>query len=225
MLEKLKRKGMIISIVGNSSSGKSTLAKLLAKHYGGVLIEEGEPHTYPRRIQDNLEEKEWNKNLQTILWFRNKQIKNYMVAQKFKEEGNIVILDTSHYTHMFYHNELIDPFDRYVANELGRIDLQIFPWPDITIYIKSTKDTIKEFIAKRKIKRIYEDEERIKLLERVNNVIEKFFLKYKQIIPNLIIVERESVDFLENPKDFEKLVKIIDSKIHPIKLGKETKSM
>jgi Predicted ATPase/kinase involved in NAD metabolism len=86
-------RGKIISLVGSPASGKSFLANLLAKELGGRILFEHPSEGFPEQIKYNLE-KQMNL-LETILWFRNRQIKNHLLAQEMVlNNDTTVILDT-----------------------------------------------------------------------------------------------------------------------------------
>lgn len=198
-------RGKIIGIVGCPASGKSLLAKQLAQAFSAEVFFEGEAMKFPERIVENLGE--GKRPLETCLWFHQNRFEDYLKASEFRRQGRTVVMDTFWLTNRFYFpsRAQMDEFERQLAMYVELIDQRVFDWPDIVIYIRMSREQIKEFVQRRG--RPFETTERyIEHIFRVNDEHEKFFKQYKR--DNLIVIDHDGLDF-KNPKDVEGIIEQI----------------
>ena len=81
--------------------------------------------------------------------------------------------------------------------------------PDLLIYLRSSIPNLVSQIHKRG--RDYENSISIDYLSRLNERYEAWIHNYKK--GNLLIIEIDDLDFVENKKDLEKIISLIDDKI------------
>jgi deoxyadenosine/deoxycytidine kinase len=145
--------GKIIVVVGAPSSGKSTLIRNLKNHYKIEVFLEGEEKDFPHYIKENIKH---NKNgLQTMLFFHNLSVFQYIKAMRLKNKGKIVLLDNFWFSNIFYLDIILkNKNSRVLVKNLVEWTNKILPLPDIIIYLETTKRLIKNRINARK--RIFE---------------------------------------------------------------------
>lgn len=143
-----KSRGKIIAIIGAPASGKSTLAKMFGKKLKARVFLEGEEQHLPDYIKKNIAQ---NKNgLQTILYFHNKTVNQYLEALKLKEKGIVTILDTFWFSNIFYLDTMIkDKNERNLLIDLISVTGKLLSLPDVIIYIQAKNETIKQRITDR----------------------------------------------------------------------------
>ena len=195
--------GRIIAVVGGPRSGKSFLTKKLAEYYGGTPFIEEE---LPIRIQENL--KKGMRDIERHLWFRNQQVKIYLEAEELKRQGRIVILDNFWISYQLY-LESTTGFEREVVDELAEIDRQMFGWPDLVILLHNSEEGIREFVKKGKREFDNSEEYIQRTILPINAIQEKFF-KGQQSKRNVVVIDRDGLDFKES-NHFEELLERIKS--------------
>ena len=200
-------KGKIIAIVGGPRSGKSFLVGLLAKHYGGVAILEGEEQNFPERIREDI-----HKNirpLERITWFRNKLVREYFRALKIKQEGKIVVIDNFWVSYQLYIDALAKDFEGEIIHELAEIDRQTIEWPDIVIFLSLSEKGIRDFIS-RGGREFDRGEDFIQNQALPIHKLHMEFFNQRDIKGKVISVSRDNLDFA-NKEDFQKLLELIET--------------
>lgn len=144
----MKKEGKIIAVVGGPASGKSSLINQFKKNYKVKIFLEGEEKNLPNYIKKNINK---NKNgLQTILFFHNQTIIQYLEALRLKEGGNNVILDTFWLSNLFYLDTMLsDKNEKTLIKNLIKLTNQILPLPDIILYLEADNKTIRGRLYKR----------------------------------------------------------------------------
>ncbi len=189
---KHKGSGKIIAIVGGPRSGKSFLADLLAKHYKGVKMLEGEELDIPKRIIENIEKN--IRPLERIIWFRNQAIKRYQKALRLKEEGKIVVLDTFWISYQMYIDTLLKGFEKKLLKEFADIEKKILQWPDHVILLKLSESGMRELIKRGGRSFDQSEDFIVNQALPVNKMHDIFFAQSKHA-KNLIVIERDNIDF------------------------------
>lgn len=193
--------GKIIAIVGGPRSGKSFLTKRLAEYYGGTAFIEEE---LPGRIQENL--KKGMRDIERHLWFRNLQVRIFLEAQELKRRGQIAVLDNFWISYQLY-LEATTGFEREVVDELAAIDREMFDWPDLVILLHNSEEGIREFIKKGGREFDKSEEYIQRTILPINAIQEKFF-RNQQGVQNVVVVDRDGLDFKDD-KHFEELLEQI----------------
>lgn len=201
--------GKIIAIVGGPRSGKSFLVNLLAKHYGGVAILEGEEQDFPERIREDIQKNV--RPLERIVWFRNKQVKEYLRAIELKNAGNIVITDTFWISYQLYIDALAKDFEGEVIHDIAFIDRQTLEWPDLTILLSLSEDGIRDFV-KRGGREFDNNEDFIQTQALPVHKLHTDFFSMETVKDKVITIQRDNVDF-EKGEDFNDLINFIESEL------------
>jgi deoxyadenosine/deoxycytidine kinase len=199
---------MHIAVAGNIGSGKTTLTKMLAAHYGWTP--KFESVDYNPYLADYYEDMErWSFNLQ--IYFLNKRFKDVVDISKTDE---VIIQDRTIYedARIFAPNlhamGLMSTRDFENYTDLFDLMMSMVNPPDLLIYLKSSIPNLVAQIQKRG--REYEKGIRIDYLTGLNDRYEEWIAGYKG---NLLIVDADNVKFANKPEDFEKVTDMIDAKL------------
>ena len=175
---------MHIAIAGNIGSGKTTLTKMLAKHYNWKPL--FEPVDYNPYLEDFYNDMtRWSFNLQ--IYFLNKRFKDVV---SIAQANDAVIQDRT----IFEDAKIFAPnlhkmgmmsdrdFDNYT--DLFNLMMSLVELPDLMIYIRSSIPNLVSQIEKRG--RDFEKTMRIDYLQGLNELYEGWFADYKG---KLLIIE------------------------------------
>lgn len=201
---------MHIAVAGNIGSGKTTLTRLLAKHYKWKPnFEDVDDNPYLNDFYDDMQR--WSFNLQ--IYFLNSRF-NQVVS--IRRSGDNVIQDRTIYedAHIFAPNlhsmGLMSTRDFSNYESLFKLMSSLIEPPDLLIYLRASVPTLVSQIQKRG--RDYEKSIRIDYLQRLNERYEAWIDSYK--FGNLLIVEVDNLNFSEKPSDLRYVVEKIDAQIH-----------
>ncbi len=199
-----------IAIAGNIGAGKTTLTKMLAKHF------KWEPHfedvDHNPYLSDFYEDMHrWSFNLQ--VYFLNSRLQQLLEIRKGAET---VIQDRTIYEDAFiFAPNLHDmglmtqrDFDNY--SKFFSTIQQMVSAPDLLIYLKAGIPKLVDQIQKRG--RDYEENIRLDYLKRLNTYYDKWIADYKD--GPLLVVEVDNMDFAENEEDFAKIISKINAQIN-----------
>ncbi len=200
---------MHIAIAGNIGSGKTTLTKILSKHYGWKAhYEDVEHNPYLQSFYDDMQR--WSFNLQ--VYFLNSRFRQVVEIRRGKKK---VIQDRSIYedAYIFAPNlhdmNLMSTRDFENYSSLFELMSSFIQPPDLLIYLRASVSTLVEQIQKRG--REYEESIRLDYLKLLNERYEAWISKYKQ--GNLLIVNVDELD-LSKPEDIGVVIERIDAEIN-----------
>ncbi|MFD0760686.1 deoxynucleoside kinase [Lutibacter aestuarii] len=201
---------MHVAIAGNIGAGKTTLTKLLAKHY------KWEPHF--ESVEENPylddfygEMERWSFNLQ--VYFLNSRFRQIL---EIRESGKNIIQDRTIYedARIFAPNlhamGLMPNRDYTNYESLFELMERLVSPPDLLIYLRASIPTLVGQIHKRG--RDYENSISIDYLSRLNERYEAWISKYNK--GNLLIIEVDKLDFVDNPEDLGSIIDKIDAQIN-----------
>ncbi|EDP98120.1 deoxynucleoside kinase [Kordia algicida OT-1] len=201
---------MHVAIAGNIGAGKTTLTKLLAKHY------KWEPHF--EDVVDNpylddfyTQMERWSFNLQ--IYFLNSRFRQVL---QIRESGKKIIQDRTIYedAHIFAPNlhamGLMTNRDYENYQSLFELMQKLVDAPDLLIYLRADISTLVAQIHKRG--RDYENSISIDYLSRLNERYEAWISKYDQ--GKLLVIDVDNLDFVDNPEDLGSVINKIDAEIH-----------
>ena len=201
---------MHVAIAGNIGAGKTTLTKLLAKHY------KWEPHY--ESVDENPylddfygEMERWSFNLQ--IYFLNSRFRQILELRK---TGNDIIQDRTIYedAHIFAPNlhgmGLMTNRDFSNYSSLFELMENLVTPPDLLIYLRADIQTLVGQIHKRG--RDYENSISIDYLSRLNERYEAWITNYDK--GNLLVIDVNNLDFVENQEDLGVIINKIDGEIN-----------
>ena len=200
---------MHIGIAGNIGSGKTTLTRLLAAHYGWTP--KYESVTYNPYLEDYYKDiPRWSYNLET-----------YFLAMRFKDvleigrsEG-VVIQDRTilEGVHIFVRNNLEmgnlsqRDYDTYML--LFEMMMSMVKLPDLLIYLRAGVPHLVSQIQKRG--RDYEQSMSLEYLEGLNRKYEDWIASYKG---RLLVIDADNLDFENRAEDFSLITDRIDAELY-----------
>ena len=200
---------MHIAIAGNIGAGKTSLTRLLAKHYKFEgHYEDVLKNPYLDDFYDQMER--WSFNLQ--IYFLNSRFRQ---IRDFEKSGKKIIQDRTIYedANIFAPNlhAMGLMTNRDFENYRSLFDLmeENVAAPDLLIYLRSSIPNLVSQIHKRG--REYENSISIEYLSRLNERYEAWIHNYNK--GELLIVDIDDLDFVENKDDLKKIISLIDEKM------------
>ncbi len=201
---------MHIAIAGNIGAGKTTLTKLLAKHYKWeAQLEDVVDNPYLDDFYNEMAR--WSFNLQ--VYFLNSRFRQVL---QIHESGKNIIQDRTIYedANIFAPNlhAMGLMTNRDFNNYKSLFDLMetLVQGPDILIYLRSSIPNLVKQIHKRG--RDYETSISIDYLSRLNERYEAWIHGYNK--GKLLIIDVDTLDFVENPEDLGNIINTIDAEIN-----------
>ncbi len=209
---------MHIAIAGNIGSGKTTLTKMLAAHYGWTpKFESVDYNPYLADFYDDMSR--WSFNLQ--IYFLNKRFKDVVDISR---TDDVIIQDRTIYedARIFAPNlhdmGLMSPRDFENYSDLFNLMMSLVGNPDLLIYLRSSIPNLVSQIQKRG--REYEKGIRIDYLTGLNEKYENWISGYDG---NLLVIDADHIKFGNNPEDFSKVTDMIDAQLYGLFSNNEQK--
>ncbi len=201
---------MHVAIAGNIGSGKTTLTRLLAKHYKWQAhYEEVDDNPYLDDFYNQMER--WSFNLQ--IYFLNSRFRQIL---DIREKGKSVIQDRTIYedANIFAPNlhamGLMTNRDFENYRSLFNLMESVTEGPDLLIYLRSSIPNLVNQIHKRG--REYENSISIDYLSRLNERYEAWIHGYDK--GNLIIFDVDNINFVDDPEHLGQVINKIDAELH-----------
>ena len=199
---------MHIAIAGNIGSGKTTLTKMLAAHYGWTpRFESVDFNPYLADFYEDMER--WSFNLQ--IYFLNKRFKDVVEISKQQE---VIIQDRTIYedARIFAPNlhamGLMSTRDFENYSDLFDLMMSLVKAPDLLIYLRPSIPNLIAQIQKRG--RDYERSIRIDYITGLNQRYEDWIKDYKS---RLLIIDVDNIKFENKPEDFQYITDKIDAEL------------
>jgi deoxyadenosine/deoxycytidine kinase len=201
---------MHIAIAGNIGSGKTTLTRLLAKHFGWEPhYEDVDTNPYLNGFYEDMQR--WSFNLQ--IYFLNSRFRQVIEIRK---SGKTVIQDRTIYEDAFifapnlHSMNLMSTrdFDNY--SSLFNLMSSFIQPPDLLIYLRASVPTMVQQIQKRG--REYESSIRLDYLKGLNERYEDWISDYK--LGKLLIVDVDNLNIEENPEHLGEVIERINAELH-----------
>ncbi len=201
---------MHVAVAGNIGAGKTTLTKLLAKHYKWEpQLEDVVDNPYLDDFYNQMER--WSFNLQ--VYFLNSRFRQ---INQIRQSGKDIIQDRTIYedAHIFAPNlhAMGLMTNRDFENYRSLFDLMesFVQGPDLLIYLRSSIPNLVSQIHKRG--RDYENTISIDYLSRLNERYEAWIHGYDK--GKLLIIDVDNMDFVSNPEDLGTIINKIEAEIH-----------
>ena len=200
---------MHIAIAGNIGAGKTTLTRLLAKHFGWTPhYEEVDHNPYLASYDEDMQR--WSFNIQ--IFFLNSRFRQVI---DIRNSGKDVIQDRTIYEDAMifapnlHQMGLMETRDFENYRSLFDLMSKFLQAPDLLIYLRASVPTLMRQIAKRN--RDYEQSIRLDYLSNLNDRYEEWISGYKE--GKLLIIESDKLE-LENPEDLGTIVEKIEASLN-----------
>lgn len=201
---------MHIAVAGNIGAGKTTLTRLLAKHFNWQPnFEDVVDNPYLDDFYNQMER--WSFNLQ--IYFLNSRFRQIL---QIRESGKDIIQDRTIYEDAFIFAPNLHAmglltnrdFENYTS--LFELMESLVQPPDLLIYLRSSIPNLVNQIHKRG--REYENTISIDYLSRLNERYEAWIHGYDK--GNLLIIDVDNLNFVDNPEDLGFVINKIDAEIN-----------
>ncbi len=197
---------MHIAIAGNIGSGKTTLTRMLARHYGW------EPRY--EKVVDNPYLEDYYKDIRR--WSFNLEV--FFLKERFRDileiskSGKTVVQDRSIFEGVYvfarnnHEQHTISDLDFETYMELFEQMLSVVRMPDLMIYLRASIEHLVANIQKRG--RDYEQAIQLDYLKGLNRRYEEFITKdYKG---RVLVIDVNDIDFESNAEHFRSITDKID---------------
>jgi len=207
----LKKKLKHIAIAGNIGVGKTSLAKILSKHYNWKLeLESVDSNPYLSDFYNDMEK--WSFHLQ-IFFLNSRFEQSHRIGKSRKTviQDRTIYEDKVIFTENLFKSGFLKKreFDNYL--KLFNSIINYTPAPDLIIYLRNNNiGKLVNNIESRD--RDFEKSIQIKYLKNLNNSYEKWIDNYK--LSRLLIIDVTKLDFIENIRDLESIINKIDIEIN-----------
>ncbi|MBQ7712088.1 MAG: deoxynucleoside kinase [Bacteroidales bacterium] len=203
---------MHIAIAGNIGSGKTTLTKLLARHYSyKPVFEPVENNPYLSSFYEDM--RRWSFNLQ--IYFLHTRFKQLIDIRK---QNNNIVQDRTLYEDAYIFAPNLHAMGllntRDFENYLQMFELlsSFIQPPDLLIYLRGDVPSLIRQIQKRG--RDYENAIRLDYLTSLNQRYESWIADYNR--SKLLVVDIEELNFAENPEDLGVVINKIDAEFNSL---------
>ena len=200
---------MHIAVAGNIGSGKTTLTRLLSKHFGWKPhYEEVDNNPYLESFYEDM--KRWSFNLQ--VYFLNSRFRQVL---DIRNSGEDIIQDRTIYEDAYifaanlYDMGLMETRDYENYRSLFELMSSFLEAPDLLIYLRASVPTLVRQIQKRN--RDYEQSIRLDYLNALNRRYEDWISKYSK--GKLLVIESDSIE-IENPEDLGGIIDRINASLN-----------
>ncbi len=201
---------MHIAIAGNIGAGKTTLTKMLAKHFKWEPhFEDVDDNPYLDDFYHSMER--WSFNLQ--IYFLNSRFRQILEIRK---TGKKTIQDRTIYEDAFIFAPNLHAMglmtNRDYTNYKLLFDLMedLVGPPDLLIYLRSSIPNLVKQIHTRG--RDYENTISIEYLSRLNERYEAWIQTYDK--SKLVIIDVDNIDYVNNPEDLGAIIQKINAEIN-----------
>lgn len=201
---------MHIAIAGNIGSGKTTLAGLLAKHYGwDAHFEDVDDNPYLNDFYEDMQR--WSFSLQ--IYFLNTRFNQIL---QIKKSGKTVVQDRTIYEDAYIFAPNLHSmglmstrdFENYFT--LFNLISSLISAPDLVIYLRASIPTLVKQIQQRGRK--YESSIRLDYLKKLNDRYESWATAYN--LGKIISIDVDNHNFPENPEHLSVVIDKINAQIH-----------
>lgn len=201
---------MHIVIAGNIGSGKTTLTKMLAKHYDWTpQFEVVKENPYLSDYYNDIQR--WSFPLE--VFFLKERFRDML---KIASSEKTIIQDRSIFegVHIFVRNNFeqgnMSDRDYETFMELFEQIVNILPTPDLMIYLKASTTHLVKNIQKRG--RDYEQQMRLDYLRGLNDRYDEFI--YNTYHGKVLTINVDNLDYEHNATDFRGITEKIDSLLY-----------
>jgi deoxyguanosine kinase len=195
-----------IAIEGVIGAGKTTLAKMLAAELGAELLLDDAMNN-PFLVDFYKDKKRYGFSVQLFfLLTRYQQQQSLIMRDLFAQK---IIADYSFARDHVFATVNLSSRELTLYEKLLPLLKSEIPKPDLTIYLQTSSDVLRERIRKRNFG--FERSIDVEYIEELNNAFNYFFFHYED--SPLLVVKTDEIDFVKHHEDFDNLVELIKKPI------------
>jgi deoxyguanosine kinase len=188
----------LIAVEGPLRVGKTSLADILANHLHASRLRDVETNPFLDLFYKGVP----GAAFQTQLYFLWHRFKQWQGLDLGTTAGQTIISDylfakDKVFACLNLEREELELYERYYS-----VFAEQVPIPDLVIYLQARPETLKQRIAKKKIRA----EQRIsdEYIQEVAKAYEHFFFHYKET--DLLVIETSKIDFIARDGDLQELL-------------------
>lgn len=201
---------MHIAIAGNIGSGKTTLTRLLARHFAWQAhYEDVDDNPYLDDFYNDMQR--WSFNLQ--IYFLNCRFNHLLEIKKAEKniiQDRTIFEDAYIFAPNLHSMGLMSTRDFENYFTLFNLISSLIEPPDLVIYLRASVPTIVRQIEKRGRK--YEDNIRLDYLRRLNERYESWIESYN--LGKLMIIDVDNTNFIDKPEDLSQVIDKVNAEIN-----------
>ncbi|MDX2127534.1 MAG: deoxynucleoside kinase [Chloroherpetonaceae bacterium] len=198
-----------IAIAGNMGVGKSTLTGLLSERFGWkAVFENADKNPYLPDFFSDM--KRWSFNHQTFFLIeRFRQHKHILTESDSCIQDRTIYEDAEIFARNLFDMGILSERDYETYRTLYQQFVSLLTPPDLVIYLRASIPKIVAHVQKRG--RDYESKVQLDYLQRLNDYYDQWYNNYNH--GRKLVIETESLDFVENPSDYNLVVQRIENEL------------
>jgi len=201
---------MHIAVAGNIGSGKTTLTKLLSKHFKwDTDFDNADDNPYLTDFYEDMQR--WSFNLQ--VYFLNTRFNKQLEIHQSKKgviQDRTIYEDAYIFAPNLHAMGLMSTRDFENYFTLFSMLNSLIKAPDLLIYLRASVPTLVGQIQKRG--RDYENSIRLDYLKRLNERYEAWISSYQ--MGKLLIIDVDKNNFSEKPEDLSDVISKVDAELN-----------
>ena len=198
-----------VAIEGNIGSGKTSLAKMIAKNYNAKLIlERFEDNSFLPKFYKDPDKYAFPLEM-SFLADRYQQLKDEVIMHDLFKP--FIIADYFIDKSLIFARKTLQEDEYALYSRLFEIIIASLPRPDLIIFLYSTIERIKQNILDRG--RVYEKDISFSYLEKIQSGYFDYFKLNKK--SRILIVDTHELDFVENKEDYNKITALLNQSFSP----------
>lgn len=202
---------MHIAIAGNIGAGKTTLAGLLAGHYGWELLPEAaDTNPYLKDFYDDMPR--WA--FQVQIYFLTSRFRQVLQVSRLRQsvvQDRTVYEDAYIFARNLHASGLMQDRDYSTYLQLFESVMELVRPPDLLIYLRADLQKLMEQIRRRG--RTYEKNIGQDYIAALNEHYRQWIESYDK--GPLLVIDVSELDYLRRPEDLQSILQQVDAKLFP----------
>lgn len=204
-----------VAIAGNIGSGKSTLTRVLSRHYGWEAYKEpSDENPYLEAFYEDM--RRWSFHSQ--IYFLTRRIEDHIALARSAVpavQDRTIYEDAQIFARNLYIQERMSNRDYETYQDLYEAVVMMLPPPDIVIYLKCSVNRLMEQIARRG--RDYEQDIRPVYLQQLN-ILYDDWVEHFTICP-VMTINMADIDFVQNQSHLTRIIEQLDQHLAQLDVG------